>query len=96
MVAVGRFIAERLARSNGSSLVLIPARGFSQLNIAGGPMYEPESDRGFLEGVNQSLKETGATNVRVEVLDLHINDLAFAEGASKRLDDMIRENQNGQ
>ena len=96
MVAVGRFIAERLVRSSGSSLVLVPARGFSQLNIAGGPMYEPESDRGFLEGVNQSLKETGATNIQVEVLDLHINDPAFAEGASKRLDDMIRENQNGQ
>ncbi len=96
MVAVGRFIAGRLARSNGPSLVLIPARGFSQLNIAGGPMFEPESDRGFLEGVNQSLKETGATNIRVEVLDMHINDPAFADAAAKRLDTMIQKNQKGQ
>jgi uncharacterized protein (UPF0261 family) len=92
MVAVGRFIIERLAHSIGPSLVLIPGRGFSQLNIAGGPMYEPESDRGFLEGVNQGLKGTGSTNIRVEVLEMHINDPAFAETAAKRLDTMIREN----
>lgn len=55
-------------------------------------MYEPESDRGFLEGVNQGLKETGSTNIRVEVLEMHINDPAFAEAAAKRLDAMIREN----
>jgi uncharacterized protein (UPF0261 family) len=90
MVAVGRFIAERLTRSSGSSLVLIPGRGFSQLNIAGGPMFEPESDRGFLEGVAQGLRETGATNIQVEMLDMHINDSAFAEAAAKRLNDMIQ------
>jgi len=90
MVAVGRFIAERLARSRGSSEILIPNRGFSQLNIAGGPMFEPESDLGFLEGVTQGVRETGATNIRVQMLDMHINDSAFAETAAKRLNDMIQ------
>ena len=95
MVAVGRFIAERLARSRGSSLVLIPAKGFSQLNIAGGPMFEPESDKGFLEGLTVELARTCAKNVGVEVLEMHINDPAFAEAAAKRLDAMIREKEKG-
>lgn len=93
MVAVGRFIAERLARSTGPALVLIPSRGFSQLNVAGGPLFDPESDSGFLEGLTLALSQTGAKNVRVEVLDMHINDPEFAELAAKRLDSMIRKNQ---
>jgi uncharacterized protein (UPF0261 family) len=93
MLAVGRFIAERLSRSAGPAEVLIPGKGFSQLNIAGGPIYDPESDKGFIEGLTQELNRTGAKNVSVRVLDMHINDTAFAEIAAKRLDAMIRENQ---
>ena len=92
MMAVGRFIADRLARSKGPVKVLVPAHGFSQLNIQGGPMFEPESDRGFLEGLTRELSRAGTENVGVEVLEMHINDTAFAEIAAKRLDAMIREN----
>jgi len=55
-------------------------------------MFEPESDKGFLEGLTTELARTGAKNIGVEVLDMHINDPAFAEAAAKRLDRMIREN----
>jgi uncharacterized protein (UPF0261 family) len=89
MASVGRFIVGRLAQSIGPTEILVPSRGFSQLNVAGGPLYEPESDRGFLEGVDQGLRETGATHIRVGVLEMHINDPAFAEAAAKRLDTMI-------
>ena len=95
MVAVGRFIAERLSRSVGPVQILIPNRGFSQLNIAGGPIYEPESDKGFLDGLSAELARAGAKNVDVEVLEMHINDPAFAEAAAKRLDGMIREKEKG-
>jgi uncharacterized protein (UPF0261 family) len=90
MVAVGRYIGERLSRSTGPAEVLIPGLGFSQLNVAGGPMYEPESDLGFLDGLTEALGRAGAANVRVETLPLHINDEAFAEAAARRLDAMIR------
>ena len=91
MAAVGRFIAERLARSRGRAEVLIPSRGFSQLNVAGGPMFEPESDSGFLVGLEAGLAESAADNVEIEVLEMHINDAAFADAAARRLHDMIRE-----
>ena len=54
-------------------------------------MFESESDKGFLEGLSAELARTGAKNVGVEVLEMHINDPAFAEAAAKRLDVMIRD-----
>ena len=42
-------------------------------------MYEPESDCGFLEGVNLELKQARSENLRVKVLEMHINDMVFAE-----------------
>jgi uncharacterized protein (UPF0261 family) len=53
-------------------------------------MFEPESDKGFLEGLTEELARTGAQNVKVEVLEMHINDPAFAEAAARRLDGMIQ------
>lgn len=90
MKAVGRFVAERLSRSTGPSVVLIPLKGFSQLNVPGGPLYEPESDRGFLEGLSEELARRGTKHVAVELLERHINDPAFAEAAATRLDTLIR------
>ena len=78
MAAVGRFIAKRLSRSCGPSAVLIPNLGFSQLNILGGPLFEPESDRGFVEGLNEVFDERDIDGISVKEFNLHINDAAFA------------------
>ncbi len=90
MAAVGRFIAERLSRSRGPAAVLIPLRGFTQLNVKGGPLYDPEADGGFLEGLRDELSRTGARNVGIETFDLHINDKKFAEIIAARIDEMIK------
>lgn len=90
MKAVGRFVAERLLRSTGPSVVLIPLKGFSQLNVSGGPMYEPESDQGFIEGLREELEGEGTRNVSLETLDMHINDPAFAETAAHRLHRLLQ------
>jgi uncharacterized protein (UPF0261 family) len=55
-------------------------------------MFEPESDKGFLEGLSAELARMGAKKCRGRVLDMHINDPAFAEAAARRLDGMIRQN----
>ena len=90
MFKVGEFIAERLAQSKGPAEVLIPNRGFTQLNIEGGPMYDPESDRGFLDGLQAKLNRSGTGHVKVEEFDMHINDNAFAEKLAERMDALIR------
>lgn len=90
MSAVGRFIAERLARSTGPAQVIIPRRGFTALNVAGGPMYDPQSDCGFLFGLTQELNRRGARNVKVEEMDLHINDPEFAAALAERINALVR------
>jgi uncharacterized protein (UPF0261 family) len=52
-------------------------------------MYEPESDRGFIEGLKEGLERKEMKNVSVETLDLHINDPAFAETAARNLHALI-------
>jgi uncharacterized protein (UPF0261 family) len=91
MAAVGRYIAERLSQSTGPAAVLIPNGGFTQLNIKGGPMYEPESDRGFVEGLREVLDRLPEQEIPIREIDLHINDPAFAEQAAAMMHELIRE-----
>lgn len=55
----GRFVAERL----------------SQLNIRGGPPFDPQADQGFIEG----LTAAGAGRLAIAEMDMHINEPAFAD-----------------
>ena len=95
MEAVGRFVAQRLCEGRGPAAVLVPAGGFTQLNVAGGPMYDPESDKGFLEGVRAELARHPDRSVPVRSLDLHINDPRFAQAAADWIDELIRGGRKG-
>ncbi|MCM3747048.1 Tm-1-like ATP-binding domain-containing protein [Paenibacillus pasadenensis] len=92
MRETGAFIGQRLAASSGPAAVLIPLRGFSELNAPGGPLYEPESDAAFAEGAEGALTAAGG-GARTSLLriDAHINDPEFAAAAVRELDRMIRE-----
>ena len=81
MTDAGRFVAERLSQTTGPATVMIPRRGFSQLNIKGGPLYDPQADQGFTEG----LRAAGTGHLTVTELDMHINEPAFAEAVSTTL-----------
>ena len=76
-------MAERLNAACGPFVVLVPLRGFSQhttratTDLDGkqlGSWHQPDTDRVFVESLEPQL-HPGA----VKVLDLHINDPAFAD-----------------
>jgi uncharacterized protein (UPF0261 family) len=90
MFELGRFIAERLGQSNGYATVFVPSRGFSQLNKTGGPIWEPESDAGFLEGLEAGFKKFPSDRATIKVVDLHINDSEFAQTAVNELHGLIQ------
>lgn len=90
MFELGQFIAERLAQSKGYATVFVPARGFSQLNRVGGPIYEPESDAGFLKGLEAGFKKYPSDRAFIKVVDMHINDPEFAETAVNELHGLIQ------
>ena len=90
MFKLGQFIAERLGKSKGYATVFVPSQGFSQLNRAGGPIYEPESDAGFQEGLEAGFKKAPSDKASIQVVDMHINDPEFAETAVDELHRLIQ------
>ena len=90
MFELGKFIAERLGQSKGYATVFVPSQGFSQLNRAGGPIYEPESDTGFQEGLEAGFKKFPSDRASIKVVDMHINDPQFAETAVNELHQLIQ------
>ena len=90
MFELGRFIAEQLGQSKGYATVFVPSRGFSQLNKAGGPIWEPESDAGFLKGLEAGLKKSPSKKAVIKVVDMHINDAQFAQTAVDELHGLIQ------
>jgi uncharacterized protein (UPF0261 family) len=83
MRAVGRFVGERLAAA-ADAAIYVPTRGYSQLNNAGGPLYAPEADRAFVDGVRAA-----APGLRVVEVDAHINDAVFASAVAEAIDTMV-------
>jgi uncharacterized protein (UPF0261 family) len=89
--AMARFVAKALNRARGPTTVLLPERGFSAYDIAGGPFHDPEADASFCDELTALLDR----GVRIERIDAHINDAACAARASQLLLDMIQSSQNG-
>ena len=65
--------------------VLIPKGGWSEADIKGGPLYDPEMRDVFIQKFREKLSE----RIEVREVDLHINDPAFAQAASAAMDEML-------
>jgi uncharacterized protein (UPF0261 family) len=83
---VARCIGEKLARSRGPTVYLVPLQGVEGWDREGEPMHAPESLAAFLDETRRV--PIGAAR-RVE-LDVHINDAAFAGSALEVFDDWVR------
>ena len=73
---IGAAIGGKLRAATGPTTVLIPARGVSALDVAGGPFDDPRARAALADALRAQL---AGTRVRVEEHDLHINDAAFAD-----------------
>ena len=81
MERIASVMAEKLNRSKGPLLVLIPLRGFSMYCHPGEALFDPERDATFI----QTLKSRLNPGIRVLEVDAHINDPLFAETAVAEL-----------
>ena len=78
---VARMVAEKLNRGKGPTAVVIPLQGFSDQSRAGRPISDPASDMEFV----QTLKKNLNARIRIEEVDAHINDEAFAQAVCSTL-----------
>ena len=82
---LARLFADRLKDSRGNTKVIVPTRGFSEVDKAGNVFYDPKTDAAFTYELVSSMPE----NVPVICSDHHINDKEFAELLVKQLMSMV-------
>jgi len=83
---LGRWVGEKLARAKRPAVLVLPVRGFSEYDKAGGVFYDPEADRAFMDAAVAALGKQGEV-VRV---DAHINEPVCVETAVVQLLGMMR------
>ena len=76
MKELGEIFIQRLQDSRpGMTKVIIPAKGFSSVDMPGKVFWDPEANRIFINEVKYKMPD----NVPVMVQDAHVNDQAFAD-----------------
>ena len=86
MAGVGKAMADKLNKSTGPTVVVIPKKGFSPANREGRPLYDPEADAAFVQALKENIKQS----IQVIEIDAHINDEVFARQATELLVEMMK------
>ena len=78
MQATAEVMAQRLNKALGPTIVIVPMKGFSELNRPGGPLWAPESIHAFVDKLQNDLH----AEIPVILMDAHINDFEFAAASA--------------
>jgi uncharacterized protein (UPF0261 family) len=87
MQTIAREVASRLNRSQNKKLIkfILPTRGFSSLSVEGGALYEPESDRAFIEALKQYLDD----DISIREIDADVNTPELARAVVEALEQAL-------
>ncbi|HSI79206.1 MAG TPA: Tm-1-like ATP-binding domain-containing protein [Solirubrobacterales bacterium] len=80
MVELGRMIAGRLNDARGPVAVVAPTRGYSLIDVEGGPLWDHEADLALIETLERELRD----GIPVERVDLAVNDPEFGRITARR------------
>ena len=87
MAELGRLVARRLNGSKGPVAILVPTGGYSLIDVAGGPLWDPEADAALVEGLRAELRD----DIPVELVDLPVNDPEFGRAVANRFIELAAE-----
>jgi uncharacterized protein (UPF0261 family) len=85
---LGRRIARKLNGAASPTVLFVPLRGVSAIDVEGQPFHDPEADAALIGALRE-----GVDRGRVEVheVDADVNDPAFATAMADRLHELIQE-----
>jgi uncharacterized protein (UPF0261 family) len=83
---LGRRIGAKLSEAKGPTVLFIPLKGVSLIDVEGQPFHDPDADRALRDGLMETLG-----GVEVHELDADINDEGFAGAMAQRLHELIVE-----
>ncbi|UCF29016.1 MAG: Tm-1-like ATP-binding domain-containing protein [Chloroflexota bacterium] len=78
---MGAIFAEKLNSATAPAAVLIPLKGYSQLDLEGQPFYWPEANQAFIEALKRDLRQ----DIPVTELDYDINAPKFSSRVAETL-----------
>jgi uncharacterized protein (UPF0261 family) len=84
--ALGRTIGQKLSRGRRPVKLLVPLRGVSAIDCEGQPFFDPEADRRLFAAIRENI----GAHVQLIELDMHINDIRFAERFASELADAMQ------
>jgi uncharacterized protein (UPF0261 family) len=85
MAELGRVLADRLNGSTGPTAVIVPTRGYSLIDVEGGPLWDHEADLALVEALESDLRE-----IKVERVDLPVNHPEFGRLVARRFIELAR------
>jgi uncharacterized protein (UPF0261 family) len=85
IVQVGSIMVERLNRSLGPVIVLVPLKGFRSAAAAGEPLWDAEVDNALIEILHSRLKP----GIKVVDIDANINDPRFSAAAADAMRELL-------
>ena len=85
LAVIGGKIAEKLNAATGKTVMMLPLKGVSAIDVEGAPFYDAEADKVLFD----TLREKLADNVELIEMDNAVNDDDFALAAAKKLIELL-------
>ena len=85
LAVIGGKIAEKLNAAEGKTVMMLPLKGVSAIDVEGAPFYDAEADKVLFD----TLREQLADNVELIEMDHAVNDDEFALAAAKKLIELL-------
>jgi uncharacterized protein (UPF0261 family) len=87
MQMIARAVAEKLNKHENKKLVkfIIPTKGFSSISVEGGALYDPVSDKAFVDEFRRNVD----SEIEIIEVDTHINTPEFARAVIDALEQTL-------
>lgn len=84
---MGEIFAEKLNAAKGPVVVLIPTKGWSELDAPGKPFWWPEANQAFIDALKRNLRP----DIPVILVDHNINDPEFSGKVAETLLELLKQ-----